>query len=385
MKGTARRGRDTGEDERAAAALAASSKERAENVMIVDLLRNDLGRVARTGSVTVTELFAIERYRTVLQMTSTVEARVAPAVGLADIFAALFPCGSVTGAPKIAATRLIAALERSTRGPYCGAIGVVAPGGDAVFNVGIRTLDLDLDRGAATYGVGGGITWGSSPEREWDEAMAKAAVLEEPADDFELLETLRLSGGVYERLESAPGPARRLGALLRVPAGSRGGSRGPRLGVAPRPAGRRARPTPRPARWTAPDRGRAAPGPPRATRSRSRSRASRWIGRTASSFTRPPAARSTSAAARSGRTPSTCSFEPAGRADRATIGNLVADIDGELLTPALDAGLLAGTMRAELLDRGEVSEAVLRREDLGCARRLWLVNSLRGWVPIRLV
>ena len=103
--------------------------------------------------------------------------------------------------PTSAATRIIADVERSARGPYCGAMGVVAPGGDAVFNVGIRTLDLDLDRGIAAYGVGGGITWGSTADREWEEALAKAAVLAEPADEFELLETLRLSGGTYARLE----------------------------------------------------------------------------------------------------------------------------------------------------------------------------------------
>jgi para-aminobenzoate synthetase/4-amino-4-deoxychorismate lyase len=384
MKGTARRGRDVDEDERAAAALARSPKERAENVMIVDLLRNDLGRVARTGSVRVAELFAVERYRTVLQLTSTVEARAAPAVGLRDLFAALFPCGSVTGAPKIAATRIIAALERSTRGPYCGAIGVVAPGGDAVFNVGIRTLDLDLDRGAAAYGVGGGITWGSSPEREWDEAMAKAAVLDEPADDFELLETLRLWGGVYARLERhlarLAASARYFGFPLELAAvraaldseSRRAPQEGARVRVL---VGRDGRP-----------RTEAAPLPPPARDPLPVALAREPVDREDRFLFHKTTRREVYERRRAERPDvfDVILSNREGELTELTIGNLVAEIGGELLTPALDAGLLAGTMRAELLDLGEVREAVLLREDLGRARRLWLVNSLRGWVPIRL-
>lgn len=177
MKGTRPRGRSLEEDEAAARALAASAKDRAENLMIVDLLRNDLGRVARIGSVRVPRLFEVERYRTVWQMTSTVEAEVPEGKSLASLFAALFPCGSVTGAPKIATTRLIAALEEAPRGVYCGAVGWVRPGGDCVFNVAIRTVQIDAVTGVAEYGVGGGITWDSTSEGEYAEALAKAAVL----------------------------------------------------------------------------------------------------------------------------------------------------------------------------------------------------------------
>jgi para-aminobenzoate synthetase/4-amino-4-deoxychorismate lyase len=385
MKGTARRGRDAGEDERAAAALAASPKERAENVMIVDLLRNDLGRVSRIGSVRVAELFAVERYRTVLQMTSTVEARLAPAVGLAELFAALFPCGSVTGAPKIAATRIISALERSPRGPYCGALGVVAPGGDAVFNVAIRTVDLDLERGEATYGVGGGITWGSIPEREWDEAMAKAAVLAEPAEDFELLETLRLSGGVYARLDRhlarLAASARYFGfpldlAAVRAALDSES-RRAPQDGARVRLlVGSDGRP-----------RTEAAPLPPASPDPLPVALARAPMDREDRFLFHKTTRRQVYERRRAER-PDVFDVILAnreGELTELTIGNLVVEIDGELVTPPRDAGLLAGMMRAELLDRGEVREAILRREDLGRARRLWLVNSLRGWVPIRMV
>lgn len=196
MKGTARRGRSSAEDEERLAALLASEKDRAENVMITDLLRNDLGRVAVRGSVDVPELCVPERYPTVWQLTSTVTAEVDRATGLAELFGALFPCGSITGAPKIASMALIAELETAARGLYCGAIGVVAPGGDATFSVAIRTVVADTGLGSATYGVGSGITVDSTLDGEHDELLAKAAVLTtrtRPA--FDLLETLRLEDG----------------------------------------------------------------------------------------------------------------------------------------------------------------------------------------------
>nr|WP_232531325.1 chorismate-binding protein [Microlunatus antarcticus] len=196
MKGTARRGRSSAEDAQRLAGLLASEKDRAENVMITDLLRNDLGRLARTGGVDVPTLCVPERYPTVWQLTSTVTAEVGPQVGLAELFGALFPCGSITGAPKIASMALIAELETSARGLYCGAVGVVAPGGDATFSVAIRTVVADLERATATYGVGSGVTVGSTAAGEHDELLAKAAVLTAPAPRaFDLLETFRLEDG----------------------------------------------------------------------------------------------------------------------------------------------------------------------------------------------
>jgi para-aminobenzoate synthetase/4-amino-4-deoxychorismate lyase len=201
MKGTARRGRWPEEDDAARERLACSGKDRAENVMIADLLRNDLGRVAATGSVQADRLFDVEQFRTVWQLTSTVSGRVRPGAGLAELFAATFPCGSVTGAPKIAAMKLIAALERAPRGAYCGAVGTVRPGGDCCFNVAIRTVEVDLATGAATYGTGGGITWGSGPAAEWDEAVAKASVLDLDPAMPTMLETMRLEGGQVTLLD----------------------------------------------------------------------------------------------------------------------------------------------------------------------------------------
>lgn len=183
MKGTAARGRDAGEDDERARRLRASPKERAENLMILDLLRNDLAKVATVGSVEVPELFTLERYPTVWQMTSEVAARLRPGCGLVDIFRALFPCGSVTGAPKARSMQVIHELESTPRGIYCGAIGLIAPPSApfrARFNVAIRTAVIDRQAATAVYGAGGGITWDSDPAAERAELLTKAAVLSQP-------------------------------------------------------------------------------------------------------------------------------------------------------------------------------------------------------------
>ena len=180
MKGTAARGATPAEDARRVEGLRTSPKERAENVMIVDLVRNDLARVAEVGSVAVPALFSVERYGTVLQLTSDVTARLRPDTGLLELFTALFPCGSVTGAPKASAMAVIRGLEATPRGVYCGAVGLVGPPGAPVrarFNVAIRTVVLDRATGTAVYGTGGGITWGSDPAAEHAELLAKTAVL----------------------------------------------------------------------------------------------------------------------------------------------------------------------------------------------------------------
>lgn len=177
MKGTVRRGRTPAEDAKLASWLAQSQKNRAENVMIVDLLRNDLGRVAQFGSVQVSELCRVETYPTLHTMTSTIRAQLRPEVSLNDLFSALFPCGSVTGAPKIRTLGIIRELERSPRRVYCGAVGVIEPGGDATFSVPIRTVLVDAERQEAEYGVGGGITWDSEAADEYEEILTKARFL----------------------------------------------------------------------------------------------------------------------------------------------------------------------------------------------------------------
>lgn len=180
MKGTAPRDADPARDAALAEALRASEKGRAENLMIVDLLRNDISRIARVGSVRVPELFAVERYATLHQMVSRVTGRLAGRPGLAGLMAALFPCGSVTGAPKIRAMQIIREVEPHPRGAYCGTLGWMAPDGRAAFNVAIRTLRL-FDDGRVRLNVGGGVVQDSTATGEWEEALWKARFAELPA------------------------------------------------------------------------------------------------------------------------------------------------------------------------------------------------------------
>ncbi len=191
MKGTATRGRDRAEDAQLAAALSQDAKNRAENVMIVDLLRSDLGRIAETGSVRVKNLFAVERYPSLLQMTSEVDAVLRPEIGSYELFASLFPCGSIVGAPKVRTMQILSELEGRRRGIYTGAIGYFAPDDEAVFSVAIRTAVVA--EGRLTMGVGAGITYDSSPRAEYAECLLKAAFLQQRP--FELIESMRWENG----------------------------------------------------------------------------------------------------------------------------------------------------------------------------------------------
>ncbi len=229
MKGTRPRGRDPAEDAALAGDLAASDKDRAENLMIVDLIRNDLSRVAAPGSVRVEAPFAVESYPTVHTMTTTVRARLQPGLGTADLIRAVFPCGSITGAPKIRAMELIDALERDARGPYCGAIGRIDAAGpngssDAAFNVAIRTLRLTPDKngagasmgGKAVLGVGGAIVADSMAMAEWHECLVKGGFVRAAAGGYDLIESMRFAPEegiplLEHHLERIKGSARELG------------------------------------------------------------------------------------------------------------------------------------------------------------------------------
>ncbi|HEX8190808.1 MAG TPA: aminodeoxychorismate synthase component I [Pyrinomonadaceae bacterium] len=383
MKGTAARGRWQEEDEAAAARLRASEKERAENLMIVDLLRNDLGRVAETGAVKVEELFRVERYPTVLQMTSAVAATLREGVTLEELFAALFPCGSVTGAPKVSTTRVIAALEDSPRGVYCGAVGFVAPGGDAAFNVAIRTVVVDKETGRAVYGVGGGVTWDSTPGGEYAEVLQKAKLLTEDAPDFELLETMRLDGSGYRlleehlaRLESSaeyfdiPFDAAGVREALARHAEEHGGAaRRVRLLVS---GGGRARVESRPLE-------ELPPGPPEVALALTPSKKSdRFLCHKTTNRGQYEARR----AERPGAF-DVLLWNEEGELTEFTNGNVVVELEGKRWTPPRACGLLAGTFRAELLRTGEVEERLLTKGDLARATRVWSVNGVRGWVEVR--
>lgn len=194
MKGTRPRGATPEEDAALAEELAASVKDKAENLMILDLMRNDISRVSQAGSVEVEHPFAIESYPTVHTMVSTVRARLLPDKSAVDLLKAVYPCGSITGAPKIRAMELIDEVERDARGPYCGAIGWIGPDGDAAFNVAIRTVRLtpgENQRHKAVLGVGGAIVADSGAMSEWRECLVKGAFVRGPAGGHDLLESMR--------------------------------------------------------------------------------------------------------------------------------------------------------------------------------------------------
>ena len=382
MKGTMPRGRWSAEDREAAVRLTTSEKERAENVMIVDLLRNDLGRVAEPGTVEVPALCVPERHPTLWQMTSTVRATARRGTRLSELFAALFPCGSVTGAPKVAAMRAIAALETSPRGAYCGAIGVLSPGGDATFSVAIRTAVVDADTGDAEYGAGGGVTWDSTPGAEYDEALAKARVLSAERPEFGLIETLRLEDGALVRrdrhlarlaesadyfgfADPAPASAQALdGAAVSQPRGRH------RVRLVASRTGEAAATT--------------TPMPPSSGEDRKVVLASTRVSRDDVFLFHKTTVRAAYDAARATGGDAFDVMMRNGEEEltELTIGNLVVELDGRRWTPPRDCGLLGGIFRAELLARGEIGERVLRAEDLARATRAWLINSLREWVPI---
>jgi para-aminobenzoate synthetase/4-amino-4-deoxychorismate lyase len=190
MKGTALRGETEAEDQRLADELRDDPKQRAENLMIVDLMRNDLSRVARAGSVQVPKLFSVEQYPTVHQMVSTITAELDEGLDAIDALQAIFPCGSITGAPKVRAMQIIGEVEGAARNVYTGSIGRIDPNGDAMFNVAIRTLTVDAASDTAMLGLGSGVVADSRVQEEWDECLAKGAFVTKDEAPFDLIETM---------------------------------------------------------------------------------------------------------------------------------------------------------------------------------------------------
>lgn len=397
MKGTRPRGRLVADDAALAAELASSEKDRAENLMIVDLMRNDLSRVAEPGSVRVENPFAVESYPTVHQMVSTIRARLLPGKGAVDMIRALFPCGSITGAPKIRAMELIAGVERDARGPYCGAIGRIDASGDAAFNVAIRTLRLtpgESGQGTVVLGVGSAIVADSEWLPEWRECLIKGGFVRQsvsgesgPRDsgaEVDLIETMAFTpeNGIALlelHLERVAASSAELGfafdrhavrnavqalcfdadrpSKLRLMI-SRGGAYSLELGEMPVPF-------PDPVscavlrlpidsgdwrlRHKTSDRGFYEAG----------LRAAKAAGAAEALFLRDD-----------------------GLLTEGSFTNIFVERDGTLLTPSATLGLLPGVLRRHLIDSGRAEEAELRLEDL--EQGFLIGNALRGLIPARL-
>ena len=388
MKGTRPRGRTAEEDGALAAELAASVKDKAENLMIVDLMRNDLSRVAQAGSVRVDQLFAIESYPTVHQMVSTVRAELLPGKGAIDMIRALFPCGSITGTPKIRAMELIDVAERDARGPYCGSIGRIDGNGDAAFNVAIRTVRLtpgENQRHRAVLGVGGAIVADSHGMAEWRECLVKGGFARGAAGGFDLIETMlfdpeegvprlelhigRLKhsatelGFAFDRHEAR----NRIQALcfeLEAPA---------RLRLLLSRQGEialEAAPLPPPMEGVAPCVALPLPVVPGDWRLRHKT--------TDRGFHEEALA-----VARAGGAREALLVRDDGLVTEGSFTNVFVERGGVLLTPPASLGLLPGVLRAELLVEGRAREAELTLEDL--ADGFFIGNALRGLIPARLM
>ncbi len=379
MKGT--RPADWGDSEE----LASHPKDRAENLMIVDMIRNDVGRIAEPGSIKADDMFVVQVNGSVLQMTSTVRAKVTSST--LDIFRALFPCSSVVGAPKVETSRVIAELETSSRGVYCGAIGWMAPGRKAKFNVAIRTLVIEGK--SAEYGVGSGIVWDSEPQSEWEECKAKTVALDPIRKSWNLLETARLvpKEGLLlaeehrERmLASARELKRKLPAdhleayvslerwladpwhrdasmLVRIQATPRGEvsalmepyKKGPKI-----------------------LRASVCPWPVWSGNLLLRHKTTRRLIYERALASQPSANE-------------VILWNERGELTEFTFGNLVLKLDGDFWTPPVSCGLLPGIQRAVELESGKIREKILTKEDLLRSEEVWHINSVRGWTAIKLI
>jgi para-aminobenzoate synthetase/4-amino-4-deoxychorismate lyase len=373
-----------------AAALRGSVKDRAENAMIVDLLRNDIGRVARIGSVTWSDVFDLERYETVWQLTSTVAADLDPAATLVDVFRALFPCGSVTGAPKLRTMEIIAELEDSPRGPYCGAVGFLSPtGADAPaarFNVPIRTVVLDAETRIAEYGVGGGITWGSSAQGEYDETVAKARVLTARRPRFELYETLRHDPGEgFRHLDRHLARLRASSAYFSFELDE------PAVIEALEKAAERIPDRPARLRVSVDRQGRAGAGATALVMSSEPVRVAIDRGHPVDPAD-PMLFHKHSlrhvyeqARARHPDADDVVLMNDRGEITESTIANVAIRRAGSWVTPPLESGLLPGIGREIALEEGWLLEAPIRVEDLADAVEIQLVSDVRGRRPVALI
>jgi para-aminobenzoate synthetase / 4-amino-4-deoxychorismate lyase len=395
MKGTTPRGRWSDEDAERASALSGSTKERAENVMVVDMLRNDMGRIAVTGSVAVPHLWELERHPTLWQLTSTVTATARDEVGLVDIFGALFPCASVTGAPKVSAMAIISDLERSPRGVYCGAVGIIRPdpsrhskpnGVSARFAVGIRTAVVDKERRQAEYGSGGGITWDSLPESEWDEVLVKTKAVvggtPSPGPAHGLIETMG-----FDPLVNG-GAVRNLGDHL-----ARLASSADYFGF-PKPVDAGRHVADAIARLTVPSRVRLVLRPDGSlevtTSSFPDNDDQPTIQRLCvdrvpvqstnfALFHKTTDRRGYEERARRHHGDDVVLTNERGEVTETTRANLAVYVDGQWGTPPLDCGLLPGIERARLLATGQLVERVMTVDDLRNAEAVATLSSLRGW------
>lgn len=387
MKGTAARGLTLMQDQDVKTWLAADLKSRAENLMIVDLMRNDLGRVAKTGSVKVSDLFSVETYETLHQMTSGVEAQLKDGTGIKELLYSLFPPGSITGAPKVRAMEIISELESEPRGVYTGAIGTISPDGTCSFNVAIRTVTI-FPQGQAEVGIGSGVVHDSQAQAEYDECLLKMRFLTDPVRDIQLIETmlLTLDEGYtllerhLDRMQSSAQyfqiPFDRTTTLIALnDHASRLGDEAYRVRLLLFRDGSTT------IAETLLPKGSELTGMAYAVSEHTVDSSDKFLFH-----------KTTERKLFDGEWASyneqigsdeVIFLNERGEVTEGSRTNIFVRIDGKFLTPALECGLLPGTFRAEILENGKAEEAVITMEDLARAEMVYLGNSVRGLMPAR--
>lgn len=378
MKGTVKRGRTTQEDKEQMDWLHHSEKNRAENVMIVDMNRNDLGRIAEIGSVHVPELFTVEKYPTLFQMTSTVQARTR--ASLTEIFTALFPSASITGAPKVSTMKIISELETAPRKIYTGSIGTISPNRKAQFNVAIRTVLIDKEKKQAEYGVGGGIVWDSTSAGEYSEALLKARVLTERPQAFSLFETMLctpqdgpflLEKHIERMADSAeyfdfPFSKKKLEDLLIQIAGEITSPK--RVKVLLNCSGELS----------------AEAKDFHSAKNVFRAHLAKHPIDSNNVFLYHKTTRREIYPIPENNYDDVLLLNDRDELTEFTLGNLVVETAGKFFTPPLSCGLLAGTFRAHLLEIDKIKERVICKDELQNHSKVFLINSLRQWVKVEI-
>ena len=381
MKGTARRGLTTQEDIFQAEWLGNSEKNRAENVMIVDMIRNDMGRIAKIGSVSVPELFSVERFPTLWQMTSTVTAHTS--ASLTRIFSSLFPCASISGAPKVSTMRIIRELEATPRKIYTGTIGYLSPGRRAKFNVAIRTALIDRLKRNAEYGIGGGIVWDSTSADEYSEALLKARVLTEPFPVFSLLETMLWTPeeGFFlqeKHIERLLDSANYFGFMIARPDVEQ------RLHLESLSfAG------PQRVRLLVDRNGRIEITAVPISLDEKTVRvalADKQVDSSNQFLYHKTTHRNVYDQVRKHQPDfdDVLLYNERNEVTEFTIGNLVVELDGKLITPPAKCGLLPGTFRAHLLESHQVVERIIPILRLKDCSKIYRINSVRRWETVHL-
>lgn len=370
MKGTIHRGKDKKEDKNLIEFLRNDIKNRAENVMIVDLLRNDLGRIAKVGTVNVSKLFEIETHKTLHQMTSQIEADLKENTTFFDIFKAIFPCGSITGAPKISTMKVISHVEKGERNIYCGAIGMISPK-ETIFSVPIRILQKTNEQNNFKYRVGGAIVWDSDTQDEWEETLTKTKFLN---DEFQIIETVKIENNSilfekehFERMQKTaehfgfkfktPEIAKTDDGMLRILLNRDGEIKTELKRITPAKTSKIA--------------------------------ISPIIQNSKNEFlyyktTYRPWYYDSFQRIKNGEIYDEIFFNEKGELTEGARSNIVLQLNGNLYTPPVQCGLLNGVFRQELLKNNKCTEKILYKKDLEKAEKIFCVNSVRGMVEIRL-